>query len=102
MDDTDLAGPILFCLLFATFLLLVFEHIVEYIANLKGREKSLWIRIRIYSIGNHFVACHIKPHVSKRHQLFTNSQCSRLLLAATGINECYWRSPLTRVYFYLS
>jgi len=23
MDDTDLAGPILFCLLFATFLLLV-------------------------------------------------------------------------------
>ena len=24
MDDTDLAGPILFCLLFATFLLLVY------------------------------------------------------------------------------
>jgi len=39
MDDTDLAGPMLFCLLFATFLLLV-SHDVPYRSLTRQAGKS--------------------------------------------------------------
>lgn len=40
MDDSDLAGPILFCLLFGTFLLLVCNGIFFYLRFINNHFKS--------------------------------------------------------------
>jgi hypothetical protein len=63
MDDTDLAGPILFCLLFATFLLFVQLPSVSLLLT-QGREKSFRICLWLYPVGHNIIAFHIEPHVS--------------------------------------
>ena len=98
MDDTDLAGPILFCVLFATFLLLVFLLMYHH-ADVVGRKKSFWIHLRIYFIGDVIVAFHSKSHVVDWGEFPSYCECSWILFAATRVDKCHWHHRLIGVCF---
>ena len=80
MDDTDLAGPILFCLLFATFLLLVL--IPDLSLLIVGGKEPFRIRVWLHSARDCVLALHPKPHVANRRQFHQNSKCLRILSSA--------------------
>ena len=94
MDDTDLAGPILFCLLFATFLLLVYSMLGVLI---EGWEKSFWICIWLYLIGNDFPAFHFEFDVPGWCQFHSHGKRARILFVTSCVDQCHWSHPLTRV-----
>jgi len=97
MDDADLAGPILFCVLFATFLLLVFLLMWNH-ADVLGRKKSFWIHLRIYFIGDIVLAFHSKSHVVDWGEFPSYGECAWILFAATCIDKCNWHHRLIGVF----
>lgn len=76
MDDTDLAGPLLFCFVFGMLLLLVRGH-----TNTGGKVA---VRIRVWR-RTHGRAVNLfpaEPHVRRRDRRVARHQCARLLPAA--------------------
>lgn len=66
MDDADLAGPVLFCGLFGTFLLLV-SQTQDYLLPARRtadifkstvRQTLVWLRMRPRSFGSHELELH--------------------------------------------
>lgn len=69
MDDSDLAGPFLFCGLFGTFLLLVRGHAlisekVQMLTAVIDRQALVRLRLRPRSSRRHHIELHIQYDVS--------------------------------------
>jgi hypothetical protein len=96
MDDTDLAGPILFCLLFATFLFLV---PLCSRANMltKGWKKSFWICLWFYPSWNHIITLYTELDVSDRRPFPWHRECTGVLSITTCLDKCDGSHSLTRV-----
>jgi len=99
MDDTDLAGPIIFCLLFATFLFLVRIPLSsEILSNVKERKKPFRICIWLHFIRNNIFTFHIKLDVTYGDQLSSDCERVGILSTATCSYKCSWRWSLVRVW----
>ena len=99
MDDSDLAGPILFCLLFGTSLLLVCslikfttQHRPKLTLFLSGRESPLWLHLRRSAPRLSLSTSHPQSHVPPRarYKLPTQRISPRILFAPTGHNLLPW------------
>ena len=77
MDDTDLAGPLLFCFVFGMLLLLVRS------GSDAGRQVAVWIRVWCGPDGRRVGLSPSEPHVGRRHRCVARHERAGVLPFAT-------------------
>ena len=99
-NDTDLAGPLIFCLLFGVVLLMVsngsFVQLVAADTCLSSTtvwEGALWLHLWGWSVGLLQYVCCVEPHELRLGVSDHRCQCPRLLSPAYGdpllfLNHC--------------
>lgn len=73
MDDTDLAGPLLFCFVFGMLLLLVRS------GSDAGRQVAVWIRVRCGPDGCRVGLPPSEPHVGRRYRCIARHERAGVL-----------------------
>lgn len=93
MDDADLAGPLVFCSVFASFLLLVSDIVSSSLAAVRltlpatVRQTTILVhlRSRLGRLGKHL--CITQPHVREWYRCISNCVGTRILPSSTGAIE---------------